>query len=350
LDAVVANWRPRFVANELDPMDVERTLASIDDWSQWAPAWTAEGERYDELARAALDQGHAVTAGIHWRRAALTFHFAQFVVHGDEALRTRIHRRQCDVYRSAAPLLQPPSEAVWVEHEGLRMPGYLRLPTHVAEPPLVVLIAGLESTKEQFTTFEPFLLEREMATLSIEGPGQGESWHQQPWSDEGWLEAFGSVLEFARALDRIDNGRIALLGTSFGGYLALKAAVRYDVAPVVDIAGPYDFSDFDDLQPVTRESFARFAGASTEAAARNAATKVSLAGSLQALRGPALIVHGDEDRIIPPRNALRIATDLADRGRLWMRAGGNHSLNNQHTVVRPAIADWLADELDGTGA
>jgi 2,6-dihydroxypseudooxynicotine hydrolase len=347
LDAVVANWKPRFVANDLDPIDVERTLASIGDWSQWAPAWTAEGERYERLARAALDQGHAITAGMHWRRAALTFHFAQFVVHEDEALRARVHRKQCDAYRAAAPLLRPPSEAVSVEHEGLTMPGYLRLPTVAEGPPLVILIAGLESTKEQFTSFEPFLLERGLATLSIEGPGQGECWHQQPWSDEGWLDAFGSALSFVRELGDIASDRVALLGTSFGGYLALKAAARYDLAPVVDIAGPFDLSDFEELQDVTRESFARFAGASTEAAARDAATTVSLTGSLGALRGPALIVHGDEDRIIPPHNALRIAADLGERGQLWLRKGGGHSLNNQHTVVRPAIADWLADELTG---
>jgi dipeptidyl aminopeptidase/acylaminoacyl peptidase len=347
LDAVVANWKPRFVANDLDPIDVERTLASISDWSQWVSAWTAEGERYERLGRAALDQGHAITAGMHWRRAALTFHFAQFVVHEDEALRAKVHRRQRDAYRAAAPLLQPPAEPVTVEHEGLTMPGYLRLPADAEAPPLVILIAGLESTKEQFTTFEPFFLARGLATLSIEGPGQGECWHQQPWSDEGWLEAFRSVLSLVKGLEDVASDRVALLGTSFGGYLALKAAARYDLAPVVDIAGPYDFSDFDELQDVTRESFARFAGASTEAAARNAAATVSLTGSLGALRGPALIVHGDQDRIIPPHNARRIAADLGERGRLWLRQGGNHSLNNQHTVVRPAIADWLADELAG---
>jgi dipeptidyl aminopeptidase/acylaminoacyl peptidase len=327
-------------------MDVERMLERVHDWSQWAEAWMAEGEHYDLIAREAFDRGHSVTAGSHWRRAALTYHFAQFVVHEDEALRKRIHGMQCDSYRRAAPLLQPPSTPVSIDHDGLRMPGYLRLPPGVERPPVVVLIAGLESTKEQFTTFEPFLLGRGMATLSVEGPGQGESWYQRPWSDEGWLDAFGAVITFLGQRGDLDSGRVGLLGTSFGGYLALKAAARYDLAPAVDIAGPYDLADFEDLQPVTRESFARFAGASTETATRNAVATVTLRGVLTALRGPALVVHGDEDRIIPPFNARRIAHDLGVRGELWMRSGGNHSLNNQHTVVRPAIADWLADALE----
>ena len=42
-------------------------------------------------------------------------------------------------------------------------------------PPLVVLIPGLDSTKEEFFHWEDVFLRRGMATLSMDGPGQGES-------------------------------------------------------------------------------------------------------------------------------------------------------------------------------
>ena len=44
-----------------------------------------------------------------------------------------------------------------------------------AAVPLVILIPGLDSTKEEFFLWESVFLERGMATLSLDGPGQGET-------------------------------------------------------------------------------------------------------------------------------------------------------------------------------
>ena len=44
-----------------------------------------------------------------------------------------------------------------------------------AASPLVVLIPGLDSTKEEFFHWESVFLDRGMATLSLDGPGQGET-------------------------------------------------------------------------------------------------------------------------------------------------------------------------------
>ena len=65
------------------------------------------------------------------------------------------------------------------------MVGYLRRPAARGDDPapLVVLVPGLESTKEQFSTYEPFFLRRGVATLSVEGPGQGEGGFTAPFRD-----------------------------------------------------------------------------------------------------------------------------------------------------------------------
>lgn len=337
---VVENWFPRFLANGLDYLDVTRILATIERWDQWGTTWESAGEGYETLGRDALAAGHAVTADAHLRRAALTYQFAQFVMTGDNEARRRIHSRMADTYRTAAPLLQPPATPIEVPWRGANLVGYLR--TVGDDSPLVVLVPGLESTKEQFSTFEPFLLERGLSTLSFEGPGQGETWYAHGFRNADYLDAMQTLFEWIGNRLDLSGRKVGLLGTSFGGYLALRCAPEVPVAAAVDIAGFFDLKDFEQLQQVIRDNFAHFTKVEA-AGVTEVATEVDLSGTLP-LAMPVLVVHGEKDPIAPVDNARKIAAAQGDAD-VWLYPDGNHSCNNLHTIVRPAISDWLADQL-----
>jgi hypothetical protein len=67
--------------------------------------------------------------------------------------------------------------------------GHLREPLCGGAAGLVLLVPGLESTKEQFSTLEPYLLDRGLATLSIEGQGQGEMRYHRAFRDPDYAAA-----------------------------------------------------------------------------------------------------------------------------------------------------------------
>jgi 2,6-dihydroxypseudooxynicotine hydrolase len=347
LEAVVSNWYPRFLANGIDWFDLARTLDAVTGWDDWADAWTATADRYEALGRTALGEGHRVTAAEHLRRAALTLQFAQFVLTDDPPRRRALQERMAAVYREAAPLLDPRALRTTIPYDADRaVVGYLRVPPGIPRPGLAVLVPGLESTKEQFSTYEPYFLRRGVATLSVEGPGQGEGALAAPFRDAAYATAMTAVGEAIGALDAVDPTRVAVVGTSFGGYLALRHATAFPgLRGVVDIAGPYDLRAFDDLQPVTRDGFRDFVAAADETQARELLADVSLDGVLERLRAPVLVVHGEQDRIIDVRHAHRIAGVLGDRATVRLEPQGNHSCNNLATVVRPVVADWVLDRL-----
>lgn len=342
--AVVQNWLPRFLANELDYLDVQRTLDAIETWEDWPVEWSNVAREYEDRGEDALSRGQLVTAGLHLRRAALTLQFAQFVATEDERQREEIHRKQVAIYGRAARFLLPPAERVDLPGELFTASGYFRMPAQRQAVGAVVLIPGLESTKEQFTTLEPHFLARGLATLSLEGPGQGETWYQTPFRDHLYGQCMRRAGEFLD--DRCPAIPRAVLGTSFGGYLALRhAAALPGLAAVVDLAGPYDVTDFDRLQDVTRQSLRHFVGAESDIDAKEMLASVNLSGALSTLSVPALVVHGDQDTIIFPTHAERIAEGLPKLATLWMISGGNHGCNNVHTWLRPAVADWTAERL-----
>lgn len=346
LQAVVATWYPRFLANGIDWFDLRRTLDDITSWADWADAWTAAADRYDALGREALVAGHRVTAAEHLRRAALTLQFAQFVLTDDPRRRAGLQARMSALYARAAPLLDPPAVRTTVPYgDGGEVVGYLRLPPGSRRPGLAVLIPGLESTKEQFSTYEPFFLRRGVATLSVEGPGQGEGAVSSPFRTDRYAAAVAAVGRAVGGLG-VDPDRVVVVGTSFGGHLALAHAAAFPgLRGVVDIAGPYDLRAFDELQQVTRDGFQHFVGAPDEASARELLADVTLDGVLEGLAVPVLVVHGEQDTVIRVEHAHRIAAALGDRATVRLEPDGNHSCNNLATVVRPVVADWVTDHL-----
>ena len=348
LEAVVTNWYPRFLANGIDWFDLTRTLERVDDWDNWADAWTATADSYENLGRGALAQGHRVTAAEHLRRASLTLQFAQFVLTEQPERRRALQQRMSAIYALCAPLLDPPAKRYAVTYDEQRqVVGYLRVPPDTERPGVVLLLPGLESTKEQFSTYEPYFLRRGVATLSVEGPGQGDGSLTAPFRDALYAKAVAAVAAAMVSFGGIDSRRLVVLGTSFGGYLALRHAPAVPgLRGVVDIAGPYDLRAFDELQEVTRDGFRDFVGADHEDEARKLLDDVTLEEMLDDYPAPVLVVHGEQDRIIDVSHAHRIVADLGTVADVRLEPAGNHSCNNVATTVRPAVADWVADRLE----
>ena len=93
----------------------------------------------------------------------------------------------------------------------------------IKKPPVVVIISGLESTKEEARTMEDGLLRRGLATFTFDGPGQGESWFQGGLIVE-FERATSAVIDYLERLPQVDAKRLGVFGPSMGGYLAPRSA------------------------------------------------------------------------------------------------------------------------------
>ena len=94
----------------------------------------------------------------------------------DPALNRRNTEAAVHALYTAHGLLDPTAERVEAPlPTAARVVANLRRPAGEAPAPLVVLIPGLDSTKEEFFHWEQVFLDRGMATLSLDGPGQGET-------------------------------------------------------------------------------------------------------------------------------------------------------------------------------
>jgi len=343
--AAVEHWGPRFVQAGVDYNDFLSTTARIETWEEWLDAWCETAAVHAELARAAAGDGRRVTAGEAWVRAAVCFHFAKFVwVLDAERSRAAADRAVAALYR-AHELLDPTAERVEAPLDGGRVVANVRRPPDVERPPLVILIAGLDSTKEEFFRPEGVFLARGMATASLDGPGQGEAGYELPLRAD-YEVAVGALLDRLAGRADLDLDRVAAFGVSLGGYYAPRAgAFEPRLKAVAGLSGPFSFGEcWDALPPLTRETFVAKSGARDEDEGRAKAAQLDLSDVLERLTQPALFVTGRHDRLIPWEQTERQAKE-APNGTFVLHEDGNHACANVPYKARPLIADWMREQL-----
>ncbi|MGH2697581.1 MAG: alpha/beta hydrolase family protein [Actinomycetota bacterium] len=190
------------------------------------------------------------------RDAAVLFHFAKFVFVEDLGQMKAAHMRAIRCLADALPHLDPPGERHEIPFETGALVGVLRRPRGDVAQPAVVLVAGLDSAKEEFAATEALFLERGIATFSVDGPGQDEAEYDLAIRGD-WEVPGAAIVEHLAAQPGIDPDRIGLWGVSLGGYYAPRIASGIDgIKACIALAGPYDFGSLWDALPVlTRDTF-----------------------------------------------------------------------------------------------
>ena len=150
VEQVITQGIHRFLADGVHYRDLMDIRAATPDWSQWCAVWSRYAGAAEERGALALARSLTRTAAKEFARAALYFHYAQNLYYDDPALKRETHDRKVSVFKRAAPLLDPPLEPVKIAFDGIEMPGYLRLPPGRATPPCVILLGGLDTTKEDY--------------------------------------------------------------------------------------------------------------------------------------------------------------------------------------------------------
>jgi dipeptidyl aminopeptidase/acylaminoacyl peptidase len=343
--AAVAHWMPRLVTAGIDHNDFLHVTSGLETWPEWLPAWVANGDMHAELAQVAEAQERTTTAGEAWNRAALAYHFAKFVWLVDLDAHAAATKQAVDALRSAHRLLDATAERIEIPYgEGASLVGNLRRPPG-HRPPLVLLVPGLDSAKEEYFTWEATFLARGLATFSLDGPGQGETGLTLPIEPRYEL-AVTATLDVLENRDDIDTARIGAVGLSLGGYYAPRAAAyEKRIKAVVGVSGPFDFgADWETLPLPTRETLAHHMHAHTDDEARARASELNLYEAARLIDQPFLAITGRLDRIVPWQQTQR-QTQEAQRGEFVLLDDGNHVCNNVPYTSRPLAADWLREAL-----
>lgn len=342
-------WIPRLVADGVDANDVQAVRPNVSSWNDWPGAWSQVAERHLALANERLTAGNRVTAGEAFVRASLCFHVGQVVAFHRPDQKRELQKRKETAFRDAAPLLVPPAERLVIDHQGVPLPGYLRLPQTTggggAPHACVILVPGLDSTKEDFISLSEMCARRGLASFAYDGPGQGEV-RQHALLTEGYEDSIETVFETIAAHPEIDADRIGLLGRSLGGYYILRAAASdARIKALAVFGGTFDLSDWDTMPQTIIDGFLWTTESDTASAARSKLGPATLSDCIEQVSCPTLVVHGKRDAIFHYSQAVRIADALGANAELHIEENGVHCCHNYGFQYRTLMIDWMEKTL-----
>lgn len=339
------HWSPRFIAQGVDPNDFNRTLARIRRWEDWCREWGVTANEYERLAEAAEKAGRKLTAAQAWMRASLCWHFGKFVFVQDIAQLKAASKKTATCYFRGAWALEPPAELVGIPYDGITMRALLRTPTGISRPPVLLMIPGLDSVKEELQATADYFLRRGIATVAIDGPGQGEMEFERN-IEPAYEKPAGAAIDWLGTRADIDASRVGVYGVSLGGYYAVRvAAMEPRVRATIELAGTYSLASFwDKRSVVSREAFIKRSGARDEEHARELAKRIDMSGLGARIQRPLLIIHGKADPIASFEGAERLASETPT-AELVAYEDGTHAITNRPFESRSLMSDWMAEKL-----
>jgi 2,6-dihydroxypseudooxynicotine hydrolase len=326
--------------------DYEAVAQKIENWDDWCRMWGARAEIHETAGREALTAGNTISAALHLVAASVTYHFAKFVFVNDMAQLKATHDKAVECRNLALPHLDPPGERVEIPYENGHLYGILRKPRGIDNPPVVILCMGMDSAKEEMSTNEAHFHQRGLATLTFDGPGQGEGEYDFAICPE-YEKPVSAVVDYIETRNDLDAARIGIWGVSFGGYYAPRAAAyEKRIKACISISGPFEFFNLIQ-QRGSHEVFVKRAHCETDEEALEVAKRVEMADAAKLITCPLFIVGGELDTLTPPDHQEKLAAEASGPTELLILKGGNHCANNLRHLYSPQTADWMAGHLGG---
>ena len=216
------------------------------DFESWTAEWLKTAQRVHEIAERSRERGHMVSAREAYFRASNYYRAAEFYLHGDPSDPRIIDfsRRARECFEQALGLIRLAVERVAIPYEGTALPGYFYLADEAgAMAPTLIVHTGYDGTQEELRPTAMAATARGMNCLTFEGPGQGAVIREQGLGFRSdWEAVVTPVVDYVLDLAAVDPERIALLGISFGGYLAPRAAAfEHRLAACIANGGVFDF-------------------------------------------------------------------------------------------------------------
>jgi dipeptidyl aminopeptidase/acylaminoacyl peptidase len=365
LDTVIStiglDWDQLRMAVTVAPSGFE----GIGDWNVVArgvrrfdeitPGFKAGAERRDFRAKEAEARGDLVTARESYLIASIYYGISQWPIDEVSDLNVELNRRKIACYLKYAAVAHHKIERVEIPMGDHVIPGWLHLPPGAEAPfPVVVMLPGMDTFKEKLVwAYGDKILERGMAALAIDGPGQSEARvNNLKVTADNFGDAARACLKWIDSRKDLDGNRIGVFGRSFGSYAgtvfgnAIADRLR-GVAVGLPCHEPGFFTIFEEASPTFKNRFMFMAGITEEPEFDQFIKSFDLRTKVSNMTCPYLVVGGDLDELSPIRHTYELSRHVPGPVELVIYENERHAPGRAPSAQfgphwYSMMADWLA--------
>ena len=348
VDLIFNHFIPRYIATGVDPNDMQRLVKRIEHWSDWCSIWSDEALKHELHGNREKDLNRHLTASESWLRAAIYYHYAKHLFGADPQQFEVAQTNMLKCYSLAAQDAKTPLKKLKIPYKDDFIFAYLRTPSPQQGQtfPVAIILPGLDACKEELHTWSNAFIDRGLATITLDGPGQGESAKHFPISLD-WGGVMGAVIDALSAHPEVDANRVGVVGQSLGAfYSPLSAALEPRLKACISNCGPFDFGPVLPQMPMVSQDLFRIRShLRTLKQALEFAHELTLKSKAQSIACPTLIVFGAGDKIIPVSEGQLLKQAITSKAELVIYEEGNHVCFNIPYKFRPLTADWFLEKI-----
>jgi alpha-beta hydrolase superfamily lysophospholipase len=264
-----------------------------------------------------------------------------------------MYRLLIECFGQAGSLYRPPLRHVEIPWGDKRLFGWLIRPGDISQAPVVIQMGGYDGWREEYFCNARYLLERGIASLLIDGPGQGETrLFGGVFLDLDVADAFRAVVDFVMGDDECGDA-VGIWGNSMGGFLAALAASRDQrISACCVNGGTVRPAEILDRYPRFVSKVQALFGVTDSTAARDLLEQLILTPrELAALHCALHVVHGTPDPVFPVESARKLYDHAGSSDKTFTEfPDGDHCIYNHAYERNCLLADWFAECLTGRAA
>jgi hypothetical protein len=328
------------------------------DKESWHREWMHVADRNESRGRSEERAGHIRTAMNCYLRAVDYYRQAEFHLKPDDPRRLPTFTKMESCSHRFLGLLNPPGQALQIPYEGKTLYAYfVRAPFPGDRMPCLICMGGLDSIKDEMWFMQAHgALQRGISVLMIDGPGQGGTLRRHGIANRFDYEVpVGCCIDYLATRSDVDMARIAVCGSSLGGYYAARAGCyEHRLAACISHGAIWSVTDL--WGDATEEhglaehiKWVFGAGSMKEAMVK--ARDFTLEGHLEHMNCPYLVLHGGHD-VLTVSQARKVydygkakGVDVTLRLVTEDETGAEHCQHDNPTIGQELMADWLADRF-----
>ena len=333
---------------------VRQRVAKLTDMPR---EFAAAARRRESVAEQYEKDGRYVAARESYFIASLLWGSAQWSIFENSPQNLDYNERKVHCYKRYIAHAPSKIERVEIPFGKSSLPGYLHLPrgSHGERLPCVLTIDGMDGFKEiMHAMYGDKILERGMASLAIDGPGQGECCTRGIHvTATNFKDAGRAALDWLRRRPEIDPDRLLVYGISFGSFWGTQVAMvdgglsGCAVAYVCHEPGGHTI--FNMASPTFKLRFMYMAGIEDEEEFDGFAAGMTLDG--REVKCPYLVIAGEDDELSPIEHTYQLFDQVQTPKKLVLYQGERHAIGGPAGGFGPnwltLVAEWLRDRADG---
>ncbi len=342
--------------------DAREALSNIHslDRDEWAAAWSAIGERYEKRAKSeeATKNNEAARDDYFW---AFRYYTAARWPVPNSAGKQKAYQNALAAFRNYGKYLDPPIEQIHIPFEGKDISGYIRLPKVSGPAPIIFMINGTDSRKEDEIQGRESLFRSGIGVIAVDMPGTGEAPIK---ADEGSERMLSRVLDYLATRPDVDSKRVVTWGVSYGGHWAAilayteRARLRGSVVqggPVHDYYTPEWQKKSLGTPEYLFDLFAARAaiyGVTTldEFYAFNPRLSLKNQGLLGKPSAPMLVLNGEKDSQVPISDLYMLMESGGSAKWSWVNPDGGHTGRSEEwpggRISEEVVTPWIKARLE----